>query len=255
MGSEFLADYIDNATLELETYVPAAVRGELDFKNLLQLCFRFRQRGVCSFLLDGNPGPLLSNFMQSTGAYMAYLPGIDDAQKVTSHSKPFYDAVGAGFWDPAAFIARASRKTWNQSKEYEDDFLFVFFLMKRFFLGGSDAECRALIDAHARAAEGKDQPHRDICLGLLEKDAARFDAGLRQTLDERAERVEALIDREAMPEESWSWLRYFSSEGLAVVRLADWIGLPIDADYRHVNELVRRAPTPSFDPNAWQRIV
>jgi len=66
---------------------------------------------------------------------------------------------------------------------------------------------------------------------------------------------EAMIGREAMPEESWSWLRYFSSEGLAVVRLADWIGLPIDADYRHVNELVRRAPTPSFDPHAWQRIV
>lgn len=254
MSSPYLADYIENAKDDLEVYLPAALRGELDFKGLLQMCFRFRQRGVCSFLLDGDPRPLFTNLMQSAGVCMAVLPTLDDAQKVTSHTKPFYDAIAGGFWDAAAHIARASRSTWNRSKEYEDDFLFVWFLMQHFFLGAPEADCRAIVAAHEAAAEGEDQAHRDVCLALLEKDAPRFDAALRKLVDERAATVEGLVEREAMPEEAWSWLRYFSLEGLALVKLADRAALPIARSYLHISEALRPNPTFPFDPNAWRRI-
>jgi hypothetical protein len=254
MSSPYLADFIDNASDDLEVYLPAALRGELDFKNLLQMCFRFRQRGMCSFLFDGNPQPFFRNLMQSAGVFLEHLPRIPDAQKVTSHSKPFYDAIAGGFWDCAGNIALASRRTWNQTKEYEDDFLFVWFVMQYFFLGATESECRALVTAHEAAAEGADHEHRDICLGFLDKDGPRFDAGLREVLAKRSQKVEGLVERETMPEEVWSWLRYFSLEGLALVKLADRAGLPISVDYLHVNEALRTSPSLTFDPGAWRMI-
>ena len=254
MSSSYLVDYIENARDDLEIYLPAALQGEIDFKNLLQMCFRFRQRGVCSFLLDGNPQPLFVNLMQSAGACMALLPLITDSQKSTSRANPFYDAIAGGFWDCARSIANASRPTWNRSREYEDDFLFVWFLMQHFFLGAPEQACRAIVAAHEVAAEGADQAHRNICLAFLQHDGPLFDAALRDVLAQRSETVEGFVERETMPEEVWSWLRYFSLEGLALVKLADRARLPISGEYLHVSEVLRNNPTFAFDPDAWRFI-
>jgi hypothetical protein len=254
MGSAYLPDFIANADDDLEILIPAGARGELDFKGLHKLCDRFRQRGVCTFLLTGDAQPFFVNAMQSASAYMTCLPSIDDAQKVTSLAKPFYDAIGGGLWDCATFIARSSRMTWNKAREYEDDFLFVRFLMRHFFLNASDSESRATIAAHEKAAEGEDQSHRDVCIAFLDKDGPLFDAALNRLLRARSERVEAMVERDAIPEESWSWLRYFSSEGLALLKLAERSGLPVGKDYLHVSEALRKVPTLAFDPDAWRRL-
>lgn len=255
MSSEYLSDFIENAELDLDLLIPGGMRGELDFDGVQKLCDRFRQRGVCGFLLSGEGEPFFVNAMQSAGAYVACTKRIDDSQKVTSDARPFYDSVGCGFWDCARTIARSSRTTWNPAKEYEDDFLFVTFLMKHFFLDAGDAECRALISEHERVAEGKDQVHRDVCLAFLEKDGALLDESLREILATRAQRVEAMVGRNAIPEEHWSWLRYFSSEGLALVKLADRAELPIGSDYLHVSEILREGPTFEFTANAWHDLL
>lgn len=254
MGSAYLADFIANAEEELELLIPAATRGELDGKGIHKLCDRFRQRGACTFLLTGDPHPFFVNAMQSAGAYLAWLQRADESQKATSQARPFYDAVGCGFWERAQAIARASRTTWNRTKEYEDDFLFMLFLMKHFFLGAGEAECRAIVADHERVAEGADEAHRNVCLAFLEKDAPLFDRSLRELLQARADRAEAMIEREAIPEESWSWLRYFSLEGFALLKLADRAGIPVEKDYLHVSEGLRAGPTFAFDPEAWRQI-
>lgn len=61
MGSACLPDFIENAEYELEILIPAGLRRELDFKGVHKLCDRFRQRGVCSFLLTGDAHPFYTN--------------------------------------------------------------------------------------------------------------------------------------------------------------------------------------------------
>jgi hypothetical protein len=254
VSSAYLADFIENAEYGLEILIPAATRGELDGKGIHKLCDRFRQRGACSFLLTGDPQPFFVNAMQSAGAYLAWLRRADEAQKVTSQARPFYDAAGCGFWECARGVAQASRTTWNRPREYEDDFLFMLFLMKHFFLGAEVDECRAIIARHEQAAEGADEAHRNVCLAFLERDAALFDRSLREVLQARADRAEAMVEREAIPEESWSWLRYFSLEGFALLKLADRARLPVERDYLHVSESLRFGPTFAFDPDAWRQL-
>jgi Immunity protein 49 len=254
VSSAYLADYIDNAEAGLEILIPAATRGELDGKGIHKLCDRFRQRGACTFLLTGDAEPFFVNEMQSAGAYLAWLRGADEAEKGTSQARPFYDAAGCGFWECARSIALVSRTTWNQAREYEDDFLFMRFLMKHFFLGAGEGECRALVARHEKAAEGADEAHRNVCLAFLDRDASLFDRSLRELLQARADRVEAMVEREAIPEESWSWLRYFSVEGFALLKLADRAGLPVGKDYLHVSDSLREGPSFAFDPDAWRQL-
>lgn len=254
MSSGYLADFIDNAEDGLEILIPAATRGELDGRGIHKLCDRYRQRGACTFLLTGEAAPFFVNAMQSAGAYLSWLRRAEESQKVTSWARPFYDAVGGAFWDCARSIAEASRTTWNGSREYEEDFLFMAFLMKLFFLGAGEGECRALIASHEKVTEGADEAHRNVCLALLEKDAALFDRSLRELLQARSDRVEAMIEREAIPEESWAWLRYFSLEGLALLKLADRSGLPVGTDYLHVSERLRKGAGFAFDPEAWRQL-
>ena len=254
MGSLYLADYIANAEDYLGILIPEGIRGNLDARGIQKLCDGFHQRGVCSFLLSGDPQPFFVNAMQSAGAYAFHLANASDAQKVTSEARPFYTAVGCGLWDCARAIAKASRPTWDRNREYEDDFLFVWFLMQHFFLGADDAECRQLIQRHDAVAEGADQAHRDVCTAFQQKDAGLFESALRELLAARAERTERMVAREAIPEESWSWLRYFSFEGFGLLGLAVRVGLSVGSDFRHVSEALRAGPSFRFDADAWRRI-
>jgi len=254
VSSAYLADYIENAEYELQVLVPALKQGELDLRGIHLLCDTYRQRGVCSFLLTGGAQVFHLNCMQSSSAYLQFLATAERSQSATSQAKPFYDAVGSGYWDCARDIAVASRMNWNPAKEYEDDFLFVLFLLKHFFLDAVETECRHIISQHESVAEGADQAHRDVCLAFLDRDPALFDESLREILQVRAHRVEGMVAREAIPEEHWSWLRYFSSEGLALLKLAERAGLATDIDYLNVSESLRRSPEFDFDPEAWRNI-
>ncbi len=253
MWSYYLEAYISDSTEDLNEIVPIMQKKGLDRNGINKLGVSFRQRGACTFLHTEIPQPFFINFMQSASACLSYLKTADDNHKVTSEGG-FYDAVGIGFWDCAQEIARESRMTWNPSYEYEDDFLFVLFLMKYFFLGADQAECQQIIDRHEAAAEGQDQEHRDICLSFLNKDHLLFEKAIHSILEKRQETVEKMIENETMGEESWSWLRHFSREGLALLKLADKTGLQTGQDYLHVPELLRKGPEFDFDFNAWKTI-
>ena len=73
---------------------------------------------------------------------------LSDSAKLTSRSEPFFDAIAAADFDGARAIAVASRRTWRQGEEYQEDFLFVDFVMKHFFLGAPDAECQQTLELH-----------------------------------------------------------------------------------------------------------
>ena len=252
MSSAYLEDYIDNARYHLDLLVPALERNERGKKELQPPCDTYGPKGVCTVRLGGDPKPFWVSAMQSASAYAHFLSTVDNSEKVTSQAKGFYDAVGCGFWECAEAIATHSRTSWNTGYEYEDDFLFIHFLMKCFFLGADKAECEHIIARHKEAAEGADQEHRDVMIAFLERNEALFEERLRDLLEIRADRVEALVAREAIPEEHWSWLRYFSSEGFGLLGLATLCGFETDRDYLHVPQSLRTDPGFKFNFNDWR---
>ena len=145
MASIYLDDFIANSDFYLKRFIPRLINFRLDWKGIQEMTTAFRQRGVCSLLLYGVAKDFFINMMQSAGAFLHYLQRCSEEDKITSHCKPFFDAIGGGYWDCASAIARNSRMTWNQGYEYEEDFLYVKFLMSYFFLAADRSEIELII--------------------------------------------------------------------------------------------------------------
>jgi len=251
VSSLYLPNYIENASFAIKRLLARGSSQAITWREAQELTTAYRQRGICSLLLFGTPTDFHVNMMQSAGAFMYFLAHCPEEHKVTSQAKPLFDALDGGYFEAAGTIAARSRSLWNEGHEYQEEFLYAHFIMQLTLLGEGE-ELTALCDRFDEVQAGTEATRVKICRALLLRDDGSFNAALAELLDKRRENVEAMVERGALGEELWSWLRYFSSEGLALVRLAERAGMETDDRYIDVPEQVR-APSPyAFDPDAWR---
>lgn len=258
---------IDNAISQLQRVLPGYASGTLDQPHHPHaIAVLYRQLGVCRMLNQGAAEPLLVAQMQSTSAYLARLPKLSDDDKVTSRAAVFYDAIGGEYWEAAGQIAANSRTTVNPTWEHEDDFLYVWFLMTRYFrdvLRGDEDESekaaweqrqRELLDRWEVVLEGAADPRHTLCDALLRGDADDFRAAFEEVADAREAAVRAQIDQGLLREDDAVWVLPWWGEGLALLRLAERDGLQTDEHCMMVPQLTRGPNRYAYDPMAWARI-
>ena len=257
---------IDNAVGALTTVVPAYASGQYLQPNLPHaIGIYFRQLGTCRMLMEGVAVPVFQAQMQAAGAYLFRLPKMADEDKVTSLAAVFWDAVAGGYTSAARDIAIHSRPTPNLDREHEDDFLYVMYLMQRYFLrpAGSDAEAleRHAGEQAARLArweavlEGGDDPRLNLCQALRDGDAEAFQVALLRTGAARDAKLDNLVERGSLTEELALWMKPVWPEGLALLRLAERDGLGIAFDCPGVPDLLRILPPLPYDSNAWRSAI
>jgi hypothetical protein len=257
---------IDNAHDTLTTVVPAYATGRYLQPNLPHaIGIYFRQLGTCRMLLEGVPAPVFQAQMQAAGAYLFRLPKMADEDKVTSLAAVFWDAVAGGYTSAARDIAIHSRRTPNLDREHEDDFLYVMYLMQRYFMRPTDADAEAL-ERHAgeQAArlarwkavlEGGDDPRLSLCEALRDGDAEAFQAALLRTAAAREANLDNLIERGSLTQELALWMEPVWPEGLALLRLAERDGLSTAFPCPGVPEILRIPPPLTYDSNAWRTVI
>jgi hypothetical protein len=253
MSSQFLSAFIENAAFDISLHVAALKGGKLDWVGLQQLCKAFRQRGVCSLLLNGESDAYFVNTMQSASACLYFSRQMHDEKRCLSQIEPIFDAICGGYWECARELAVLSPKAANLDYEYEDDYLYAKFLLEVSLIGAADETSRNTLDRYEVVSEGIDSPRLEVGRALLDHDEEAFHTNLYILLDDSAEKLEAKIDRNAMPEEEWSWQRYFSTEGLALIRIAMRRNIPVAADYPHVPEELIYGKSLPFDQEVWKR--
>ncbi|MEX1363183.1 MAG: Imm49 family immunity protein [Nannocystaceae bacterium] len=266
MPSE-LIDTIDNARYVLELALPAYQQGTLvGVEQLHGIATMHRSRGVAQLLLRGVPDPLFIGQMQSASAFAFGLPQLPEDDKATAHAAPWWDAIGATYWDAAHQIAAASRMTHNPKREHEDDFLCVAFLMHRYFLSpGPDAtaqERAAHDDAQLQrltrweqVLEGGIDPRLSLCHALLEHDAEDFAEAILATADARAEDLSQRGRKGRLSDEELAWLRPIWPQGLALLRLAERDGLSTEGLVVPGVPPVIQVDNPyTYHPDAWRTI-
>jgi hypothetical protein len=227
---------IENAHGALTTVLPAYATGQFAQPNLPHaIGIQFRQLGTCRMLLEGVAAPLRRAQMQAAGAYLFRLPGMADDDKVTSLAAVFWDAVAGGYGSAARDIALHSRRTPNRDREHEDDFLYVMYLMQRYFLR-PDATDAVATERHAHeqvarlhrwsvVLDGAPDPRLTLCEALRDGDEEAFEAGLSQSAAAREAKLDKLIERGALSSELALWMKPVWPEGLALLRLAERDGL------------------------------
>ena len=253
MGSPFLDTYIGNATFAIERQTRQLEKGSLESpQGIHALCTMFRQRGVCDLLLTAQTESFFVNMMQSAAAFLHSLRTTRIEEKVTSFAKPFFDAIVGSYWGAARDIATESRPTWNSDYEYEDDFVYVFFLMQQFFLDGSEEVLDESLARYERVLNGASDTRLGICRAFRRRDETLFHDSLTLLLEERRDKVDELMGRGALTDEQEAWVQYFSNEGAALLKLADRFQLRTGTHYLDIPEAVR-VPSPwLFSENAWR---
>lgn len=255
MSSEFLSSYISNAEYDLKRSIPKLLQ-QADKENALNVGLYFRQKGTCDFLRTGRTRVFFDCLHRSSSSYLYFLQKANNAQKQTSASDSFFDAIICGFWDCAKLMAENSRQSFNSDCEYEDDFLYYHFLMSYFFgdvKKASDVGTKILAD-YERVLNGQRNDRFLLCKAILENDEKGFLEVFEHFLVARSESVDRMIEREAIGEDEWSWSKYVSHEGLALLKLAERLQFKLGSDYSQIPEVLRQHPEVGFDPNLWKQV-
>jgi hypothetical protein len=252
MRGAFLFVSVENSEFMLPEAITALANGQLaPHDQVHQVCTLFRQRGLAQMLRDGVAEGFQIAAMQSCGALVFGLRDWPEATKVTSYANPLLDAIACQYWDGVAAIADASRTSWNPDYEYEDDFLYVRFLIE-FGLRRDRGAGKRSVERYEEVLDGPPDARLEVCRALLDGDAGAFDEGLVRLLDERDERIQGLIVRGTIGDDAARWLAHVSVEGLALLAIAEREGLETAEHYLHCPAIARRPSPYIYDGNAWR---
>jgi hypothetical protein len=251
MPTYFLPVFRNNALLELQERVAAVQEATADLETVLEFCQWYRIRGICSLFLDGRPDAFLADLHRSGRAFLHYLVHAPLNQKATGRAAPFFDAIASGDWACAREIARNSRLTWNPEVELEDDFQFVLFLMKRFFLEGAPSECAGILGRLEEILGGELDPRFDLGRAFASDDAERFGSGLAEFLENYEARYQELVSDEALGLEETETESKLCVEGLAFVKLAETTDFPLDEEYLLIPSIARENVSIGFEADDW----
>lgn len=239
----------------IEETLPSVLSGKLDLRRMLEFCGWYRQIGITKLFLSGMSDEFFVDLFKSGRAYLHYLETHGDEDKVTSWSAPLLDAIACNDLSGAGEIARKSRLSWNSSEEYEDEFLYMFFLIKRFFLGGSEEDLTSILLQYEASLAGAADARYEICKAFAEADEFALDAALTDLLDQQeADYREEVIAETIYPDDAVTTAR-LSVEGLALARLAENVGIAMQDNYLLMPSAARqigRAHHPAVD--SWKDI-
>lgn len=254
MNSQHLEAFIANATSEMQDLAGPLSRGEAGLGDALWFGTLCRIRGIGSLLLEGDPDALHRELSRSGRALFTALPGAKEAEVATSRLSPFFDCVAATDWEGAAGIAARARPSWNPQEEYEEDFLYVAFLMNLFFLGAAEEQCESLLRSAREVLQEAQDVRLDLCEALLHRDQKRFDSAIAGFLGQYLERLRELVRGWAVSQEIEATEAHVTVEGLALLRLAERRGLAVQRDYPGVPSLALKKPGVRYGADLLARI-
>lgn len=243
------------AALDLEETLPQFIEGSLDSADSLHFCALYRRFAICRLLFSGVPDEFYGELFKSGRAYLHYIQRAGSDSVVTGKAAPFFDAVACDDMSGAADIARNVDSSWSEGEEYEEDFLYVRFLMEKFCLATEQGILEARLARYEEVLDGQPDPRLDLCKGILAADGAAFEQALLALLSDEQARMERLVAEEKLDPDDSSTIARVSIEGLALVRLGQQVGLEAPSACPLVPEVARRFARAVHPPaESWREI-
>jgi hypothetical protein len=209
----------------------------------------YRGMGIYDLLINASTDGYYYGLIQSGLTRKHYLTQcgredlLGEPGRIASFADPFFDALAANQVKLAREIGRLSGAQWMEGFEYEDDFAHARFLYGLVSAeSSSEAGLQAVLDQFAEALEGKRSERLELCQALLLRDQVRFDEAFAAFLDVYDSQHEQLA-RSASSAESREFTfeanRRVSVEGLAMLRIAESLGLTTQEEYLLCPSIVR----------------
>jgi hypothetical protein len=224
----------------------------LSLDGVLMLCTHYRRVALCQWLSRLDIDGLFTGLANSGWLYAHWLAGNDDTAKRTSRVDPFFDAVVAGAEQAVMATISASRATWHQDREYEDDFCYARALQQLYL--GRDADVGPLL-SRWKVVSGGDEARFAVCAGLLANAPEDVLSSIEAVVDSILDAVRKRQAEESGDPDAWVTTDRLSLEGLALLRLARRRSMDITLVHIQLPDPLLSATITSLPgPDAWRRV-
>jgi hypothetical protein len=256
-GSVSPSSLIEDIAMAIDLFTEVAEERQ-DIRTLgkvcEELCEHYRALGICLLSRDADVDAFFHHLVQAALTRRYYLQGIvvagggEPRHRRASFVGPAFDAMAAGQWNLAAEIFRGSADKWTEGDEYEDDFLYAGFVRR--VLAGSTDGIDDLLEHWEEVLEGGIDLRLDMARALHARDAQAFSDALRAVIEGDEATARELADPMSgslrSDEETFFPNRWVSVEGLAMLALAERVGMPIADEMPACPSLVRGADFAPF---------
>jgi hypothetical protein len=214
-----------------------------------ELALQLEGLALCHLLENADQAAFAENLARSGHARRFFLrrsrleKNQDDRHLALSGTRCFLDALIAGSLTLAQEIATLSIATWNAAWEYEDDYCFYLFLhtIVKQPAPFPTPEMHTVLNRFERSLEGGNSVHLNVAKALVARDPDAFKDTLLSLLSAEAAQIEKGRQSAAVHERDilfWPKSRV-SIDGLALLKIAELVELPMDGDFPLCPQLAR----------------
>jgi hypothetical protein len=222
----------------------------------------YRALAISKVLLEADTNAFYHDLMRSGHTrdyYMARCHREGHLRHVSlaaSNVNAYFDSLASAGWDLAKRLASFSATSWFRDDEYEDDFCYARFfhvltLARSESAGG---ELEVLLDRYDLALEGNRNGRWYLCESFLSRNQEHFMSAFDEILRERTEQLAEEEESSLGEEMTFLTEKHVFVEGLAILRMAERIGLQTEAEYLYCPAIARLPMTAPFPNDGYPRI-
>jgi hypothetical protein len=241
----------------IEQQAPEEVSGRAYF----DAAWRYRRMAVCELLLEGRQdrffgflckSALLQQHLQQLASVRQ---GIQAVHLSSSLSEVPVNALVSGCLELAETTARGMPGRHVPDVEYEDDFLFyrssgALLLQVR---GGQDVDLQRLLERWSTVLQGGEDLYLDVCRALATRDESNFSRAFEALVEERVRQCEHFRRQKGAEGEQYLSEAFVFMKGLALLRLAELLGMRTQAEYPLIPRFARLpADGRPLPPMSWR---
>jgi hypothetical protein len=255
MSNKFLPIFVSNARYGNQKLLPRLLQGGGSPRDVLTFCGNHRLMGIGVLLLLCDTEKFQSHLYRSGRAFLSLVARAGVTPPVAlSRTTPFFDALAACDLQGARELATLAPRARQVDLEYEEDFLYVRFLMDHCLLGQPEVESRACLERFEAVLQGSEEPRLDVCRALLARDEQQLEESLLRLVSAESRRYARLREQGQLSQERWATDAKVCVEGLALWRLAEQAGVKLmSAEHPGLPSVALCREAPSELPEAWMR--
>lgn len=237
-----LSDELDPLTWDAAYWIVDLEDPDLPLDEMgeaaLELEVKLTGIGIIRLLGDADSDAFLHNCMRAGLVWKAFLErclaeegGKDDHNFVSGLFAPFLDALAARDWPLAAQLALLPPKDYREGHEHESDHAYARALFELFKGNADRAVFDPLCDQCSDAGDETSRARAEVLRAMADRDQAAFDGAFTALVDVRRRSVQADVARRQMATPAELTHREVYVEGVALLNLAERLGLDTSATY------------------------
>ena len=226
---------------------------------LVSACYRVL--AACALLLETDTNAYFSHLENAANARLDFLHHVNSGATVEprylalSKDLGFTCALASDDWATAEEISRLSHKKHTASVEYEDDFLFSYFMHTLLLETDNTGKFEVMLARWEEVLEGADSGFFDVCQSLCERNADNYEVAFESLLASRTAQLDTYAAQVSADQELLAVERGLFIDAIAVAKLAEKIGLQTNGTYLLMPKLaLSERPSAQVARTSWSTI-